>query len=63
VLAPDLFLQYFEKMRQREYLDNFDLMLLQALLRSGEGAITRAGVREVRKAQRSLVNLWKDQPN
>lgn len=104
-------------MRKGEYLGNFDLMLLLALLRLGEDAygvtiaqelekqtgrevvvasvyatldrlqerglvtssmgestperggrakryfrITRAGIREVRDAQRSLVNLWKDLP-
>jgi PadR family transcriptional regulator PadR len=104
-------------MRKGEYLGNFDLMLLLALLRLGEDAygvtiareleeqtdqevvvasvyarlerlqerglvtsslgdstperggrakryfrITRAGIREVRDARRSLINLWKGLP-
>ena len=104
-------------MRKGEYLGNFDLMALLALLRLGEGAygvtiareleeqtgrevvvasvyatlerlqerglvtsslgestperggrakryfrITKAGVREVRDARRSLMNLWKGLP-
>ena len=116
-LAAHVFIQYFEEMRKGEYLGNFDLMLLLAVLRLGENAygvtlarelegqtgrevvvasvyatldrlqerglvtsslgdstperggrakryfrITRAGIREVRDAQRSLLNLWKGLP-
>ena len=117
-LAMGLFLQYREQMRKGEYLGNFDLMLLLALMRLGEGAygvtiaqeleeqtgrevvvasvyatlerlqerrlvasrlgdatperggrakryfrITGAGLREVRDARRSLMNLWKGLPD
>lgn len=37
-LAVDLFLQYREEMRKGDYLGNFDLMLLLALLRLGDDA-------------------------
>jgi PadR family transcriptional regulator PadR len=111
------FIQYCEEMRKGEYLGNFDLMLLLALLRLGENAygvtiareleeqtdrevviasvyatlerlqdrglvtsslgdssperggrakryfrITGLGIREVRDARRSLMNLWKGLP-
>ena len=117
LLAMAQFLQYCEQMRKGEYLGNFDLMLLLALMRLGEDAygvtiaqeleaqtglevvvasvyatldrlqerglvssslgdstperggrakryfrITGAGIREVRGAQRSLMNLWKGLP-
>jgi PadR family transcriptional regulator len=113
----DAFLQYCEQMRKGEYLGNFDLMLLLALMRLGDDAygvtiaeelevqtgrevvvasvyatldrlkerglvasrlgdstperggrakryfrITGAGLREVRDARRSLVNLWNGLP-
>jgi PadR family transcriptional regulator, regulatory protein PadR len=116
-LAVDSFLQYCEDMRKGDYLENFDLMLLLALLRLGEDAygvtiaqeleeqtgrevvvasvyarlerlqerglvtsslgdatperggrakryfrITAAGIREVRDARRSLMNMWKGLP-
>ena len=116
-LATLRLIQYCEEMRKGEYLGNFDLMLLLAVLRLGENAygvtlareleeqtgrevvvasvyatlerlqerglvtsnlgestperggrakryfrITRAGIREVRDAQRSLMNLWKGLP-
>jgi DNA-binding PadR family transcriptional regulator len=38
MLAIRLFVQYFEQMRKGEYLGNFELMLLLALLRLGENA-------------------------
>ena len=111
------FLLYFEEMRKGEYLGNFELMSLLALLRLGNDAygvtiakeleqqtgrevviasvyatlerlqerglvssslgeatperggrakryfrITGAGLREVREARRSLMNLWKGLP-
>src|SRR5262249_34575801 len=117
LLAVHLFIQYREEMRKGEYLGNFELMLLLALLRLGDDAygvtiaqelesqtehevvvasvyatlerlrerglvtsrlgdstperggrakryfrITTAGIREVRDAQRSLMNLWKGIP-
>jgi DNA-binding PadR family transcriptional regulator len=117
LLAITTFLQYREQMRKGDYLGNFDLMLLLALMRLGEDAygvtiaqeleeqtgrevvvasvyatlerlqerrlvasrlgdatperggrakryfrITGAGLREVREAQRSLMNLWKGLP-
>jgi len=37
-LVRRLFIQYFEKMRKGEYLGNFDLMALLAVLRLGEDA-------------------------
>ena len=37
-LASAIFLQYSEYMRKGEYLGNFDLMLLLALLRLGDNA-------------------------
>jgi DNA-binding PadR family transcriptional regulator len=116
-VANHRFIQYLEEMRKGEYLGNFELMLLLALLRLGEGAygvtiareleeqtgrevvvasvyatlerlqergfvssklgdatperggrakryfrITSAGIREVRDARRSLMNLWKNLP-
>jgi PadR family transcriptional regulator, regulatory protein PadR len=116
-LAGYLFIHYLEEMRKGEYLGNFDLMTLLAVLRLGEDAygvtiareleqqtgrevvvasvyatlerleerglvasslgestperggrakryfrITKAGVREVRDARRSLMNLWKGLP-
>ncbi len=116
-IAIHLFLQYHEKMRKGEYLGNFELMLLLALLRLGQDAygvtiaeeleertgrevvvasvyatlerlqerglvtsslgdptperggrakryfrITTSGIREVRDARRSLMNLWKGLP-
>jgi PadR family transcriptional regulator PadR len=116
-LQKNAFLQYYEQMRKGDYLGNFDLMLLLALLRLGDDAygvtiareleeqtarevvvasvyatlerlqerglvtsslgdstperggrakryfrITAAGIREVRDARRSLVNLWKGLP-
>jgi len=112
-----VFLQYREQMRKGEYLGNFDLMLLLALMRLGDDAygvtiareledqtgrevvvasvyatldrlqerrlvasrlgdatperggrakryfrITGAGLREVRDARRSLMNLWSGLP-
>jgi len=117
ILARDIFLQYYEEMRKGDYLGNFDLMLLLALMRLGDDAygvtiareleeqtgrevviasvyatldrlqerglvvsslgdatperggkakryfrITGAGVREVRDARQSLMNLWKGLP-
>ena len=117
ILAMCPFLQDYEQMRKDDYLGNFDLMLLLALLRLGEEAygvtiaqeleeqtgrevviasvyarlerlqerglvtsnvgdstperggrakryfrITAAGIREVRDARRSLMNLWKSLP-
>jgi PadR family transcriptional regulator, regulatory protein PadR len=114
VLALASFLPYFEEMRKGDYLGNFELMVLLAVLRLGEDAygvtiareleqqttrevviasvyatlerlqerglvasslgdstperggrakryfrITGAGIREVRDARRSLMNLWK----
>src|SRR5262245_65516023 len=38
MIAPYLFPQYREEMRKGEYLGNFDLMLLLAVLRLGENA-------------------------
>src|SRR5215510_9576787 len=117
-MLPTLsFLHYHEQMRKGDYLGNFDLMLLLALLRLGDDAygvtiarelqeqtghevvvasvyatldrlqerglvssslgdptperggrakryfrITGAGLREVRDARRSLMNLWKGVP-
>jgi len=115
--AIHLFLQYSEYMREGDYLRNFDLMLLLALLRLGDEAygvtiaheleqhtgrevvvasvyarlerlqerglvtsslgdptperggrakryfsITGAGIREIRDARRSLMNMWKGLP-
>src|SRR5262249_20234583 len=37
-LDPHLFIQYCEEMRKGDYLENFDLMLLLALMRLGEDA-------------------------
>src|SRR5262245_19168257 len=37
-LAVDVFLQYREDMRKGDYLGNFDLMLLLALMRLGDDA-------------------------
>jgi len=116
-LAIHLFLQYYEYMRKGDYLGNFDLMLLLAVLRLGDEAygvtiaqeleqytgrevviasvyarlerlqerglvtsslgdptperggrakryfsITGAGIREIRDARRSLMNMWKGLP-
>jgi DNA-binding PadR family transcriptional regulator len=116
-LAQRLFIQYREQMRKGEYLGNFELMLLLALLRLGEDAygvtiaqeleeqtgrevvvasvyatldrlqerglvasslgdstperggrakryfrISGAGLREVRDARKSLMNLWAGLP-
>jgi DNA-binding PadR family transcriptional regulator len=117
MLANSIFLQYREQMRKGEYLGNFELMLMLALLRLGEDAygvtiaqeleeqtgrevvvasvyatldrlqerglvasslgdstperggrakryfrITGAGLREVRDARKSLMNLWEGLP-
>jgi len=116
-LAFSPFLQYREQMRKGEYLGNFDLMLLLALMRLGDDAygvtiaqeleeqtgrevvvasvyatldrlqerglvvsslgestperggrakryfrVTGAGLREVRDARKSLMNLWDGLP-
>jgi DNA-binding PadR family transcriptional regulator len=116
-LLRRLFIQYREEMRKGDYLGNFELMTLLALMRLGEDAygvtiaqeleeqtdrevvvasvyatlerlqerglvtsslgdstperggrakryfrITGAGMREVRDARRSLMNLWKGLP-
>jgi DNA-binding PadR family transcriptional regulator len=117
-LVAPLFLLYLEEMRKGEYLGNFELMSLLALMRLGDEAygvtiaqeleqqtgrevviasvyatlerlqerglvtsslgdstperggrakryfrITRAGLKEVREARRSLLNLWKGLPD
>jgi DNA-binding PadR family transcriptional regulator len=48
-LAPALFLPYFEEMRKGEYLGNFELMVLLALMRLGEDAYGVTIARELEK--------------